>query len=461
MKGLKPKCSITPDGLPPILFKKLASVLCVPISMIFTRSLAESEVPDEFRQTIVTPIFKKGNRKLVNNYRPVAQGTVMCLLMEKLVIEYLEQFLRGTNQLDSHQHGFCKGRSTETQLLEVIQDWGEARARRRQIHCIYFDFSKAFDKVDHIRLLSKLRVLGIRSSVVGWCEAYLRSRNFVVKVDNSFSTSSPCPSGVPQGSALGPLLWTLYVLDIKDKIPVGVTYKLYADDLKIYVDVSDSQDDKCILLQKAADCVSDWAAENGMEISTPKCAVLKTGATGVDYRLNGLLIPEVSAMRDLGVLVSSDLKFRQHIAQVASSSAVICNLSLRSFAIKRPEYYEHLYNNLISPKLTYCSVIWTPSTVTDMTLLEKMRNRFVRMVAERCNVPRESIKIPTVQDLHRQCDERALKRIMKSPDTIVKFFNVNVNNRRSGLHLKTKCIPPVNTVNNLYSWRVVRQMHSF
>jgi len=458
LSSLKPKASITPDGLPPILFKRLAGVLSEPLSLLFTRSLAEGEVPTAFRLSVVTPVFKKGDRKKPSNYRPVSQGSVMCLVMEKLIVDYLNGFLRSTSRLDPNQHGFTRGRSTCTQLLGVIQDWGEARARGQKVHCIYFDFSRAFDKVDHDLLILKLTSLGVRDTVVKWCKAYLRDRQFAVKVGNSFSSSSPCPSGVPQGSAAGPLFWAIYVLDIKDYIPEGVTYKLYADDLKIYVNVDSVG--RCDLLQTAIDGVARWSIENGMEISVPKCACLKVGRGDFVYTLNGEIIPEVRTVRDLGVLVSNDLKFREHVAQVSRSASVICNLALRSFIVNKPEFYIKIYNALIIPKLLYCSAIWSPSLACDIELLEKVRGRFVRLVSERCVTDRESIVIPSVMDIHREADLNAVKRIFSSGEQ-GHFFNIVNNNLRGGPSIRSKCVAPTNIVNNLFSWRVISQDRPF
>ena len=460
LQTLPSKASVTPDNFPPIFFRNLSDVLAEPLAILFTRSLAEREVPNAFREALVTPIHKKGARKLLNNYRPVAQLSIMCIVMEKIVVDYLVQFLTISGQLDPEQHGFCKGKSTETQLLEATQDWGLALARKRSTHVVYFDFSKAFDKVDHGLLLNKMLTLGIRESVVEWCGSYLTDRCFSVRVQNSSSPFLSCASGVPQGSVLGPILWSIFILDIKEGLPPAVSYKLYADDLKIYLEVTD--DTSCATLQAAVNAVQSWASENGMLISTEKCAVLKTRPHHFTYTLQGDPLPEVLCMRDLGVMISADLRFREHVTHVAKASSVLCNLVLRCFVIQRVEHYVQLYKALVEPKLLYCAPVWSPSLSGDMMILERVRTRYIRLVAYRCGVDREVISraLTPVTELHRRADERAFMRTLRSENRD-HFFDVSGNNLRSHYYVRAKAIAPTNIVNNLFSWRVVRKERSF
>lgn len=361
LKRLKSKLSHTPDHLPPIIFKELSDVLAEPLSLLFTRSFEEGEVPSIFRESIVNPIHKKGARSLAENYRPIAQESIICLIMESIIADAIFNYLSVAGLLDPSQHGFTKGKSTATQLLEAAHDWALAKNHRNPLHCVYFDFSRAFDRVDHDLLMAKMASLGIGPRLIRWCRAYLTDRSFKVKVGNSISTSAYAPSGVPQGSCIGPLLYAIFCQDLKrlfDGVPIQ--YKVYADDLKIYMEIKKPMDRHT--LQEAINLVSLWATVNKMVLSTPKCALIKTMPDDHIYLLDGAQIPCVQYYKDLGIIFDRELKFRQHIVESAQMTSRMCNLLMRSFIVSVPEFYIKLYNTIIVPKWLYCSQVWAPFT---------------------------------------------------------------------------------------------------
>ena len=253
LRSLPAKLSVTPEGIPPFFYKRLSSSLAVPLRMLFSRSYLDSDVPKLFRQSLVTPVPKE---------------VIPCIVLERLVVELMRHHLEPSGQLDPELHGFTRGRSTESQLLRTVPDWCTFLNHKHDFHCIYFDFSKAFDKCCHSPLLSKLSSLGFPDRTVRWCAAYLRDRPFRVHLRNVVSDPPPCPSGVPQGSCLGPFLWVVYVLDLCCNLPTEVYHKIYADYLKLYAEITD--DSFCRKLQRTVDLVADWADRNFMKLS-PTC----------------------------------------------------------------------------------------------------------------------------------------------------------------------------------------------
>ena len=140
--------------------------------------------------------------------------SVLSKVLEKVVKRSIVDFIRVQNSFPANQHGFMQGRSCLTNLLLTRESWAEARERRVPIDAIFFDFSKAFDKVDHSQLLLKLMDFGITGNLLQWIRSYLAGRTWNVRVNGHSSTSRSAPSGVPQGSVLGPLFFILYVSDI-------------------------------------------------------------------------------------------------------------------------------------------------------------------------------------------------------------------------------------------------------
>ena len=388
----------------------------------------------------------------MDNYRPVAQGPIPCIILEKLIVDHLNAYLQLNSLLDPHQHGFTAGRSTSTQLVEMTHAWANFINEKTDFACVYFDLSKAFDRVSHSLLLSKLRCLGVDSKTLGWIESYLSGRSFRVKIGSTRSQLYPASSGVPQGSVLGPLLFNLFVRDISRVIPSTVTYKLYADDLKLFGPVSPAG---CIDLQRAIDAVELWCSQNSMLLSSGKCAVLSSCDLVRPFRLAGAPLPCVPRFRDLGVIMDPGLKFSSHLTSVIKSAAVVVNMVFRCFVVKSPDFYLHLYKSLVLPKLTYCSEVWRPYLSSDLRALENVQRRFLRRVSMRCSVSPDSLSLPPLTDLFDRADRRLFDRLslLESFDTM---FSITENARRSGTLTEAKSRARTDVVKNSYVWRFAR-----
>ena len=185
-------------------------------------------------RVIITPVYKKGRKADPNNYRPVSLTSTVCKMMERLVRDELENHLEKQGLLSPSQHGFRKGSSCCTQLLEVIHDWADILKENKPIDVIYLDYRKAFDSVPYERLLVKLRAHGIRGKVglLQWIKNFLKDRELRVVINGVSSNAASVTSEILQGSVLGPILFLIYVNDLPDI--ATSTVKLFADDTKIY-----------------------------------------------------------------------------------------------------------------------------------------------------------------------------------------------------------------------------------
>lgn len=237
---LKSSYSSGPDGIPPFVIKKLLLGLVEPLLRLFNLSLSIGSVPDEWRMAFVIPLFKKGDRSLSSNYRPISLTCVICKVLERIICAYLLNYLLTHGFVSNNQFGFLKRRSTILSLLKYLNFFLKNRDHKLPVNAVYIDFRKAFDSVSHKKLLFKLRASGISGKLFLWFESFLTKRMQVVLVDRIVSNAKPVLSGVIQGSVLGPLLFLIYIMDIDNCIVSPSNSLLFTDDMKLFCSETDS-----------------------------------------------------------------------------------------------------------------------------------------------------------------------------------------------------------------------------
>ena len=342
----------------------------------------------------------------------------------------------------------------------MTQDFSELINAEIPFHAIYFDLKAAFDKVDHTRLIDKISTLGIHTKTIDWLRNFLQERTFRVRVDDELSASHQVTSGVPQGGALSPLLYIIFVLDLAKYLPAKIHYLLYADDIKIYGPVRNSVE--AATIQAGIDGVARWCSDNYMLLSPSKCAVLiRKAGTDISptYSANGETLPVVHSIRDLGILMSADLDFNQHISNLVLSARRLINNIFRCFIVRRPEFYLRLYNSLVISKFMYCAPIWLPYKAKHWLGIETVQRYFLRRLRLRCPLGTAVPHLPSVQSVLEELDEQILRRILLLGQSDC-FFDVTRNNRRSHFNVAPKSLARNNTVLNHWSRRVCSKVSS-
>uniref|UniRef100_A0A023G8J5 Putative rte ele1 orf1-h 1e-60-j 4 n=1 Tax=Amblyomma triste TaxID=251400 RepID=A0A023G8J5_AMBTT len=241
--------------------------------------------------------------------------------------------------------------------------------------------SKAFDVVTHSLLLEKLLLSGVEVSLVALLRNYLLDRFCFVSVNGQTSFVYPATSGVPQGSVLGPLLFSVFINDVSSAIK-NSSFLLYADDIKIFKVIHSFQD--CVLLQSDISAFSDWCAMNRLTLNSSKTRVVsftrKTHSFLYHYSVNSVLLDRVDEINDLGVLFDRTLSFSSHTKRIAQRAmrtlGFVCRLS-REFRTPLP--FLKLYLSICLPLLEYASVVWNGTCKSNLDKVDRVPKKFLRI----------------------------------------------------------------------------------
>ena len=344
-----------PDGLHPLLLKECAASIAEPLAIIFSKSYESGLLPTDWKMAQVIPIFKKDSKNDKANYRPVSLTAISCKIMEAMIREKMLVFLEENKLLSQSQHGFTRGRSCLTNLLESLEDWTAALDEGYGLDILFLDYKKAFDSVPHKRLIEKLKTSGIQGQLLNWIEDFLKARTMKVKIRGVTSTMKDVLSGVPQGSVLGPILFLLFVNDLPEWIKSSM--KMFADDSKVWRRIKTMEDGDA--LHEDLNMLVDWSQKWSLGFNSEKCKVMHVGhSKPTKYYMKdeagSTELQSIVEEKDLGVWVRADLKPSTQCVQVAARARRIIGMTRRNFRRLDKQDFLIIYKTYIRPHLEYC-----------------------------------------------------------------------------------------------------------
>ena len=421
LKNLKPNKAPGIDGLHPRILKELADELALPLTLIYLKSLSSEALPDHWLQAIITPIYKKGSKTAAENYRPVSLTSILCKILEKIIVKQIIKHITVNELATSRQHGFTIGKSVTTNLLEVMNIWTEAIMHNIPVDILYLDYQKAFDCVPHKRLIQQVRSFGISGPALNWIAAFLSGRKQKVRVNGSESSWASVLSGIPQGSILGPILFSLFVNDIPGKVKSLIS--MFADDTKIHTPLS--SEDSMFQLQEDLWVLEEWAMQMMMKFHPLKCKVLHLGKNNPQARyymhnedgsLHKLEVAEEE--KDLGVHTDKDLKFTTHCQNKINTANKMLRYIRHTFKYIDEDMFLLLYRSLVRPHLEFASTVWSPHLKYLKDAVERVQRRATKILptlSEQSYTQRlHKLKLETLEYRRQRADLLELFRIKKN-----------------------------------------------
>ena len=411
LRKLKTPKSPGLDRVSNVLLKKFAYEFSYPLFLLFKRMYKTGTIPKCYKEAIVIPIFKKGNKQDPTNFRPVSLTSCIMKVFEKLMLEVMKKFINEQNLISHHQHGFCSSKSTTTNLLNFWHEVSSLADARSQFSIIYTDMSKAFDKIPHRYLIAKLDAYGFRGTVLELLSSYLKDRTQRVSVKGVLSDPMKVTSGTPQGGVLSGILFALFVDDLPEVIQHAQVF-LYADDVKLLMSVNSSEE--ALDLQTDLSAQARWCDTWGLPMNPAKCEFIHysprncTNVLNPEYSIMNTPLSRVSEVKDLGITISDNLKFNTHIDKICKNTNSEIGRARRSFHCRKPEFLSDLYMTYIRPRMEYGTQVWNPIHATLIDKLEKVQNRFTRLLPNGKNLSHdernEILDITTHEDRRRRGD---------------------------------------------------------
>ena len=378
------------------------------ITRIINDSLASGIVPSSFKCALVTPLIKKPqlDPSILANYRPVSNLPFLSKVLEKVVLVQLTAYLQNTGSIESLQSAYRKHHSTETALIKIQNDLLVAMSKKKANILILLDLSAAFDTVDHYQLLTTLKSHGIDGTAWHWFSSYLTNRSQRVTINDEHSESVSLQYGVPKGSVLGPVLFTLYTASLGKLLQsFAMNYHFYADDSSLYLSFEPADLNPSIVrVQQCIEAIRSWMAKMFLKMNDAKTEVIlissKTLASRVPpptIQIGTSSASPSDVVKSLGVLLDRHLTMEQHIASVCKSA------TYHLYNIRRIRKYlsrqttEQLIHAFVTSKLDYCNALYYNLPQRQIQKLQRIQHSAARIITF---ARRDEHMTPYLYDLH-------------------------------------------------------------
>lgn len=391
IKSLKDTNSTGYDQIPTKIIKFISPIIAPILEHLINLSLYTGVFPDKLKISVIKPIYKKGSKKLVDNYRPIALLPILAKIYEKIMHSRLTSFIDKFQILKKEQNGFQKNKSTTLAAFTLMNLVSQNIDNKIPTTVIFFDMSKAFDFVSHDLLLKKCEKFGIRGKANAWLKSYLTNRSQFVEITVNKTKQSEMVyksslghsrTGVPQGSILGPLLFLLYINDLIDV--TNYPCILFADDVSVII--PKINENYNIEINNTVNKIIKWMESNNLKPNIGKTKYIQfTNKNWNKIKLKityeDKVIEKTDNITFLGIVIDEKCSWSNHINKVCEKLAKFAYALWRLSNLTTKQATLQAYHAYVGSVLRYGILVWGNSVHIEKALISQ--NRCVRAI---CNV---------------------------------------------------------------------------
>jgi len=385
IKSLKNKCSCGPNDISNNIVIKNSLFFSKILNRLINDSIDIGNFPSCLKTSKIIPVHKNGTKTSLSNYRPISLQCTFSKILEKIISKFILSHFENNNLLMDQQHGYRKWHNCQTALAVVYDYIQEKLSQKKFVLGIFLDLSKAFDTLNHDILFQKLEYYGFRGKEFDILKGYLTKRKHFVEVGTSKSSNLVNNFGVPQGSVLGPLLYSIYCNDLSFISNENCKITLYADDTCLLLSASNISELRQLANEVCYE-IEKWFKFNWLTLNAKKSKFLwfnYSGSLELELKLNGITIENSDSINYLGIVLQNDLKWNKTIIKKTKT------LTKLKYLFKHLSFYIDaerllmLYKSLVISNLAYGIELYGSTSKKYIILLQKLQNWFLKLILKK------------------------------------------------------------------------------
>ena len=383
INNLKNKKSSGKDELSNKLLKSIQHIISKPLSVIINQSLVTGIYPEALKISKVKPLYKKGDKKDVCNYRPISLLPTISKVFERVLYVQIYEYFNLNSLLCEQQYGFRSKHSTELATIKlvdnIIKGMDDVKHMKTPV-ALFLDLSKAFDTLNFDILLHKMNYYGIRGTALTLIKNYLNNRFQYINYKNQDSSLLEVKTGIPQGSILGPLFFSIYINDLVNATN-KLSYLMYADDTTLYFNLEDfPNQNRSTSINAELEKISTWLKLNKLTLNVEKSKYMifhkRRKIDPLSLTINNNEISNVTQFCFLGIIIDENLSWKNHVDMVTNKLSKITGILNRLKYIYPQNILLTLYNSLFASHINYGSLVWG----TNVNRISKVQKRVIRNI---------------------------------------------------------------------------------